>query len=97
MPDDNELHAKLNNVDEEWRSRIRCDVTKLFAAVVNLRKAAQTIGDDELAYRVGELHEAVCHTANTVTIKFLLNGYRESLMSDAIEDSCGREAGTRQD
>lgn len=66
--------AVLVEVNQHWRERIIKDIEEIRKIKLDLLKLAAARGDTELSEIANRLHIARCNLANTITLKFLVNG-----------------------
>lgn len=77
--------AVLVEVNQHWRERVVKDIEEIRKIKLDLLKLAAARGDTELAEITNRLHIARCNLANTITLKFLVNGVAVEHRDDCDE------------
>jgi hypothetical protein len=82
--DDNS--AMLKEVGEHWKERVVRDIDEIRRIKVDLLKLSAAREDTELAEIAHRLHIARCNLANTITLRFLVNGIQTNEQDEDCKD-----------
>jgi hypothetical protein len=78
----------LGEVNRHWKERVVRDIEEIRQIKVDLLKLSAAREDTELAEIAHRLHIARCNLANTITLRFLVNG----VQTIEQDEDCSDEA-----
>jgi len=80
--------AKLVEITRHWKTRVIHNIEVINQIRIELEELSRFTGDDELVEIAKRLRIARCRLANTVTLRMLLNGVIDDIISDTEIEQC---------